>query len=166
MRGVQHEQQAVRVGKLLGAHTFIFGQYMLLSADQIRIDARIVQTATGEILTAKQVTGEFSGKPVVFLDLQKRVITELVRTLETALGSEVLDDPLGTAAEYYAQKKVDIDSRGGYVDGVFLTSQALDAEERGDYAAAVESWKQVLSADPENRVAAIRVRILTPIAKG
>ena len=73
---------------------------------------------------------------------------------------------MGNATKYYAQKEVDIDSRAGYVDGVFLTSQALDAEERGDYAEAVESWKRVLSVDPENRVAAIRVKILTPLAKG
>ncbi len=158
--------QAVRTGKLLGAHTFIFGQYMLLSADQVRIDARIVQTATGEVLTARQITGKFSGKPEVFLELQEKLITELVRTLETSLGSQILPDPVDEATKYYAQKKDDVKSREGYVDGVFLTSQALDAEERGDYVAAVENWKRVLSVDPENQVAATRIKVLTPLAKG
>ena len=164
--GFASPDQAVQAGKLLGAHSFIFGQYMLISADKIRIDARIVQTATGEVLSARQITGKFGGKPEVFLELEKKLITELMKTLNGALGTEVLAEPEKVAREYFAEKKKEIKGRDGYVDGIFLTSQALEAEKQGDYAAAIENWKAVLAADPENEVAAIRVKILAPLAQG
>lgn len=164
--GFASSEQAVQVGQLLGAHSFIFGQYMLISADKIRIDARIVQTATGEVLSAKQITAKFDGKPEVFLDLEMKLITELMKTLNAVMGTELLEEPEKAAREFFAEKKKEIKKRDGYVDGVFLTAQALEAEKQGDYAAAVENWKQVLAADPKNEVAAIRIRILTPLAQG
>ena len=39
------QEQGVKIGKFLGAHAYIFGQYMVLSKDKVRIDARVVQTA-------------------------------------------------------------------------------------------------------------------------
>jgi TolB-like protein len=164
--GFTNPEQAVQVGQLLGAHSFIFGQYMMISEDEIRIDARIVQTATGEVISARQITGKFGGKPELFLELERKLITELMATLSTALGSEVIEKPEEVAKEYFAEKKKDVKKREGYVDGVFLTSQALEAEKQGDYAAAVDNWKAVLAADPKNEVAAIRVKILTPLAQG
>lgn len=161
--GFADPKEAVQAGKLLGAHAFIFGQYMLLSADKVRIDARVVKTATGEVLAAKEVTGDFSGKPEVFFELQRELISGLMATLEEALGPESIPESEKLASRYYEGRKKGVQARAGYVDGVFLTAAALDAEEGGDYKSAVERWKQVLEADPANDVAATRVKILTPL---
>lgn len=165
--GFADPAQAVQAGRLLGAHAFIFGQYMMLSADKVRIDARVVKTATGEILAARQITGVFGGKPEVFFELERQLVTELMKTLDQALGLEVLDDAETLAGNYYDRKAKVIRARPGYVEGMFLTAQALEAEEGGDYRSAVDRWREVLKVDPENDVAATRVKVLQPmVAQG
>ena len=158
--GFADPTQAVQAGKLLGAHTYIFGQYMLLSADKVRIDARVVRTATGEVVVARQVTGTFSGKPEVFLQLEKQLVTELMKTLDQTLGSGLIENPAGVANAYFDKKAREVAGRTGYVDGIFLTSQALQAEEQKDYKGAIDQWKKVLAADPGNEMAAVRIKVL------
>lgn len=158
--GFADPAQAVQAGKLLGAHAYIFGQYMLLSADKVRIDARVVRTATGEVVVAKQITGAFSGKPEVFLQLEKQLVTELMKTLDETLGSGLIGNPAGVANAFFDQKARRLAGRPGYVEGIFLTSQALQAEEQQDYRGAIDRWKQVLAADPGNEVASVRIKVL------
>jgi TolB-like protein len=158
--GFADPKQAVQAGKLLGAHAFIFGQYMVLSADKIRIDARVVQTATGEVLSARQITAKFGGKPEVFFDLEKQLIASLMQALSATLGQEAIPDPEKTASEFSSRKSKTLESRPGYVDGMFLTASALQAEENLDYKDAVESWRKVLEIDPGNHVALVRVKLL------
>jgi TolB-like protein len=162
--GFADPAQAVQAGKLLGAHAFIFGQYMVLSPDKVRIDARVVKTATGEVLAAKQITGDFSGKPEVFFKLEKQLMTELMATLDTALGQGAISESEKLAATYLDRKAKTLQARPGYVDGMFLTAQALQAEETKDYRTAVSRWRDVLKADPGNDLAAIRVKVLQPLA--
>ncbi len=158
--GFADPKQAVQAGNLLGAQAYIFGQYMVLSKDRVRIDARIVHTATGEVVVAKQITGTFSGDPEKFMALEKSLVTEIMKTLETMLGSAALENPAGLASAYFGDRAKRIKGRSGYVDGLFLTSEALAAEEGADYKAAIEKWSAVLSADPGNETAAIRIKVL------
>ena len=162
--GVADKKQGVKIGKFLGAHAYIFGQYMVLSKDKVRIDARVVQTATGEVLQARQITAEFSGDPEKFFALEKQLITELLTTLK-ASGVRTADDPVGQASAYFEKRSKNVGNRKGYVEGLFLTAEALRAEEARDYKSAVDGWRKVLAADPGNELAALRVKVLEPLAK-
>jgi TolB-like protein len=163
--GMADPKSAVQVGKLLGAHAYIFGQYMLLSADKVRIDARIVRTATGEIVTAKSITADFGGKPETFLEIEKKLVTEIMATLDETMGSGLIDNPGGVAQAYFEKKSKRLAGRNGYVEGIFLTSEALKAEESGDYKEAIGHWKKVLATDPGNDVAATRIKLLEQTLK-
>lgn len=163
--GFADPKHAVQAGKLLGAHTYIFGQYMLLSADKVRIDARIVRTSTGEVVTARSVTADFNGKPETFLELEKKLMIEIMNTLGQMMGSGMIENPSGVAKAYFDDKVKRFSGRSGYVEGIFLTSEALKAEEAGDYPAAIASWKKVLAADSGNDVARTRIKILEQTLK-
>lgn len=163
--GMADPKSAVAAGRLLGAHAYVFGQYMLLSADRVRIDARVVRTATGEVLTAREVTARFDGKPETFLELERKLVTELMAVLDLELGKGVSREHEALAADWFAKKKKLLEGRAGYVEGVFLTSDALAAEEAGDWAAAIERWKKVALADPGNETARVRIRVLEQTVK-
>jgi hypothetical protein len=163
--GFADPKSAVQAGKLLGAHAYIFGQYMLLSADKVRIDARIVRTATGEVVTAKSITADFGGKPETFLELEKKLVTEIMATLDATMGKGLLENPDAMAKAYFDGKSKRLAGRTGYVEGIFLTSEALAAEEEGEYKDAIGHWRKVLEKDPGNDVAARRIRILEQTLK-
>lgn len=158
--GIADPRMAVKAGQLLGAHAYIFGQYMVLSKDRVRIDARIVRTATGEVVTARQITAPFGGKPEVFLEIEKRLIGELMRALDLELGADISGQADQRAEAWFGERSKRLKGRDGYVEGLFRTSAALDAESRGDWAAAIAGWKQVAEADPGNEVARIRIQVL------
>lgn len=157
--GFADPQQAVHAGKLLGAHAYVFGQYMLLSRKSVRIDMRVVRTATGEVVEARQITGDFSGQPEAFFGLEKKLVTEVLRSVNEALGQES-GAPAERAGTYFGGQAGRVRKRTGYVEGVFLTSAALEAEEKRDYAAALDTWRRVLKVDPGSKVAAVRVKLL------
>lgn len=157
-------QQAVRAGQLLGAHTFIFGQYMILSKDTVRIDARVVKTATGEVLLTKQVTGQFSGDPAKFLELEQELVTAIARGIDQVLAANEMESHVEEDAQsYFARKRTTINNRPDYVESKFLVAMALESEDSGDYQQAREAWKRVLEVDPANEVAPVRIQVLETI---
>jgi len=158
-------QQAVKAGKLLGAQTFIFGQYMVLSAKKVRIDARVVRTATGEVLLTKEVTGEFSGDPEKFLDLERSLVEALATGIDQVLSQngDTPDAEKGVAGRFASMQKT-IEKREGYVEGKFLTAEALELEDQGKYSDAIKKWRQVKKVDPANDVAEARLNALTGYA--
>jgi TolB-like protein len=160
--GFSNPEQSVRAGQMLGAQTFVFGQYMVLSKDKVRIDARVVHTATGQVILTRQVTGDFSGDPEKFLALEQ----ELVRALASGIG-EILAAG-GQKIEldqmtdnYFKGKRASIKGRENYVESKFKTAEALELEDKGDYKHAKTVWKQVLEMDPQNEVAGQRLRALS-----
>ncbi len=158
-------EQAVKAGKLLGAQTFIFGQYMILSAKKVRIDARVVQTSTGEVLLTKQVTGEFAGDPEKFLDLEKDLVTSLAGGIDEVLASGGAAPTARKAVQSrFASMEKGIGSREGYVEAKFLTAEALELEDQGNYDAAKSKWQQVKKMDPANPVAETRLAALNTLA--
>lgn len=158
-------EQAVKAGKLLGAQTFIFGQYMVLSAKKVRIDARVVRTSTGEVLLTKQVTGEFSGDPEKFLEIERSLVEALAQGIDQVL-SQNGDDPNAAegVANRFASLEKGIGKRNGYVEAKFLTAQALELEDQGKYSEAVKKWQAVKKMDPANDVADARLNALTGFA--
>ena len=159
--------QAVRAGQLLGAHTFVFGQYMILSKDKVRIDARVVKTATGEVLLTKQVTGQFSGDPDKFLELEQELVTAIARGIDEVLAANDMESHVEEDTQsYFARKRATINNRPDYVESKFLVAMALESEDSGDYEEAREAWERVLEVDPANEVAPVRIQVLETLMQG
>lgn len=163
--GIMDAESAVRAGNLLGAHCFVFGQYMVLDKKNVRIDMRVVHTATGEILVAKQITGEFKGKPEKFLALERDLVTEIAGAVDQVINGVPAEKSSYKAAAdaHFITKKKEVKGRDGYAESQFAIGQAVQDEERSDYSAALASWKRVLDIDPENKDAKQRVLVLTQL---
>lgn len=165
--GFVNPQQAVKAGELFGAQSFIFGQYMILSKNKVRIDARVVHTATGEIVLTKQVTGDFSGDPEKFLALEKELVLALASGIDQIRNGSGEESRMRDKAEAYFDLKDDgMKKRKGYVEGKFLEAEALGLEDEGKFAEAQEVWKQILEVDPKNTVAPVRIRVLDTLLQG
>ncbi|MBU1698556.1 MAG: CsgG/HfaB family protein [Candidatus Eisenbacteria bacterium] len=159
--GFTDPEEAVRAGKLLGAQTFIFGQYMILNKNTVRIDARVVHTATGEVILTHSTTGDFSGDPEKFLALERDLVMGLAEGIEKILLlGEAPMECRSLAASYFDGKTKTIGKRKKYVESKFLTAEALELEDRGDLKQARTVWHSVVELDPENDVARARVRSL------
>lgn len=163
--GFVSADDAVKFGQLLGAQSFIFGQYMILSKNTVRIDARVVKTSTGEIILTKSVTGEFAGKPEKFLELQRELITALAGGIDQVIAGG--GERAGFAKmtdDYFEGQASNINKRDGYVEGYFLTAKALELEDAGNYTEAKKIWQQIRKVDPNNDVAAVRLDVLDTFA--
>jgi len=164
--GFVTKDQSARFGRLLGAQTFIFGQYVILSKKKVRIDARVVHTETGEIIHTAQVTGEFAGDPEKFLELEKQLVLGLAEGIENILAAGGAAEPVRKDAEqYFKAKKKQIKNRQAYVEAKFLVAEALELEDRGKYSDAMKVWQRVREKDPENEVARVRIPVLESLAQ-
>ncbi|MFQ5603605.1 MAG: CsgG/HfaB family protein [bacterium] len=70
-------EYAPRIGKLLGAHSFVFGSFIRLG-DTFRMDVRLVKTETGEIFK----TASVEGKPDKIFDLAKKLTLKITKDLD------------------------------------------------------------------------------------
>ncbi len=158
-------ENAAQAGKLLGAQTYIFGQYVILDKKTVRIDARVVHTETGEIILTRQVTGEFAGKAEKFLALEKELVLGLAAGIESILsGAGDETDLLDPTEAYFKTQESSVKGRKAYVEAKFLIAEALEMEDAGNYTTAADVWKRVLEKDPENEVAEFRLNILETLA--
>ncbi|HPQ61137.1 MAG TPA: CsgG/HfaB family protein [Syntrophales bacterium] len=73
MTGAVDERTALRVGKLLGANHLILGSFMKFRS-QVRVNARVVRTETGEITGTAKVTGSFEK----IFELEERLVSEIL----------------------------------------------------------------------------------------
>ncbi|HRR07599.1 MAG TPA: CsgG/HfaB family protein [Rhodothermales bacterium] len=69
--------QAVRVGKMLGAHSVVFGTFIVLDKNRVRIAARLVKVETSEIL----LTENMEGKPADIMALSDQLALRLARRI-------------------------------------------------------------------------------------
>jgi len=69
MTGAVDEKTALRVGKLLGANHLLLGSFMKFRS-QVRVNARVVRTETGEITGTAKVTGKFED----ILELEEKLV--------------------------------------------------------------------------------------------
>ena len=101
------DESKLQAGQLLGAEFLAFGSFMVLN-DQIRIDLRVVQVATGQLMTATSVQG-FSQD---FFGLVPMLSNEIGRSLNVSLG-------------YAAQHQLPLEAS-------VLLAQYIDAMDFGD----------------------------------
>jgi TolB-like protein len=74
------QSTAVRVGRVLGAQSIAFGSFLVLG-NQVRIDARIVNVETSEVIMAESITGEKDA----FLDLERELAHQIGASLRASL---------------------------------------------------------------------------------
>jgi TolB-like protein len=125
--GMVSEQGSLQVGKLMGAQHLVFGGFMVMMDDKIRIDVRIVEVETGLTLKAGEVTGK----------------TKDVLSLVQKLGDKILKDlNIKLAESGESPGKISIDA-------LKLFSKGIEFEDKGDSARALECYRKALEREPD-----------------
>lgn len=124
------ESTAVKVGKLIGAHTLLMGGFMKYSKDQFRIDARLVKVETGEIIKADYV----EGKPDEIMSLEKELVIKMLANL----------DVMPTDDE---QSEI-LKGKDTSFDALYHYSRGLAYEDKKDYVAAFKQYQKALKLAP------------------
>lgn len=142
--------KAPRFGRLLGARRFIQGSFIPLPAEQLQLDASVVEASTGISLPAgAPVSGALSD----VLRLQK----ELLHRVLQALGIELTPDERGRIDELPTRDFL-----------AFLAySRGLELEDQGRATEATSAYREATRRDPSFAAAASRMRIsaVTPSAQ-
>lgn len=133
------QQTAVRVGKLMGAQSVIFGNYAVIKKN-IDIGVRMVNVETSEILLGDDVHGKLDD---VF-DLTKELSLKIATAINVSLDEDVIDE-IGESRN--------LDAMMSYQAGVKLMGQ-------NQIAAAFNKFQEALKFDPSYAQAALRVTSL------
>ncbi|MEW5876217.1 MAG: CsgG/HfaB family protein [Candidatus Zixiibacteriota bacterium] len=139
------ESSAVRVGKLLGAHTLLMGGFTKLDKNKMRIDARLIKTETGELLKAEKV----EGSPRKLVELQAELALKMASNLDL------------TVAEDEA-KAIKAD-KGESMEAVLAYTRGLNLEDEQKLSEAYEAYKEALGLAPEMSEARDRMTALEPL---
>jgi TolB-like protein len=125
--GMASEEGSLKIGRLVGAQHLVFGGYMVMMGDKIRIDMRIVEVETGLTLKADEVTGK----------------TKEVLSLVQKLGNKILKDLNVRLAENTGgtPKKISMDA-------LMLFSRGVETEDKGDSDKALAIYRKVLELEP------------------
>lgn len=122
--GSVDESTAIRAGKILGAQSIVFGSFMVLG-NAVRIDARIVNVETSELIMAESV----SGGNDQFIGLERELARKIAASLKIALRP----------AETFSQSSI---------DAALLFSQGLEVLDQGDRGGAMQLFNQATQLDP------------------
>ncbi len=122
--GVVDEGTAVKLGKTLGAQAITFGSFIVFG-EQVRIDARIINVETSELVMAESITGESKGFMMLVSDLARKI----ARSFKVVIGS--------------ARR-----SAKGNIDAALIFSRGLDAYDKGDEDEARRLFKECIRLDP------------------
>jgi len=137
---------AVSLGRGLGAAYIVTGSY-IVSGEQVRIDARMIDVETSEVaLTAKA-----EGARDDWLPIERALATQL---LEGLSGSLTL----------VQKKKIGRKSTGS-LDALSAYSSSLDALDRGDTKAAARALDAALKTDPDFQAAQSMRKRVDELAK-
>ena len=123
-----------RLGRILGAQRMVFGSFMAVG-DQIRVNLRVVDSATSQVVVADEGTAGFDR---VLAEAQK-----MAQRLAKVLGGREVRPAKVQATALWAEY-----------------DQALALADAGQYAAAIEALKSVLSKDRDFAVAERQLIVL------
>ncbi|MBU1319769.1 MAG: hypothetical protein KKG33_03850 [candidate division Zixibacteria bacterium] len=137
---------AVRIGKLVGAHTLLMGGFMKLSNDQFRIDARLVKVETGEIIKADFI----EGKPKDVMKLEKDLVVKILADLDIATSE--------------TETKEIMKGQDTSFDALYHYSRGLAYEDKKDYMAALQQYQKALAIAPGYVEAEKKMSRLEPFA--
>ena len=125
---------AQKLGKGLAAEFIMTGGYAL-GGDELRIDARVVEVATGRVAASEKVVGPTG----TFFSLEKDLVDVLIKALNVKLSAGEKGKLRSNATESF--------------DAWQKYSAGLDARDRGDEAQARRLFQAALAADPGYRAA-------------
>jgi len=137
-------ETAVRVGKMLGAHAFLMGSFTKLNKKQMRIDARLVKTETGELIKAEKV----EGNPKDFAELQAEL------ALKIAAGLDIV-------VKESEEKAIRAEGRLP-IEAVLAYTRGLNFEDEQNLASAYKAYQETLAAYPKHEAARGRLVALEP----
>jgi curli biogenesis system outer membrane secretion channel CsgG len=124
--------QAVRMGKILGAHHIILGGFVIDPKGRMRLDARAVRTETSEVEYVETVTDKADNLLGMVADLAKKMNS----------GMRLPANPV--------RRDADAGGRGGrgQFNALMLFSRALAEEDRGNVPQAIALYKATLAQLP------------------
>jgi len=82
--GILKEDSFLKIGKLTGANFLILGSFLIGMNEDIRIDCRIVDSESGEIIKAEEV----NGKTDDFFELAQNLTFKLLDDLDIKINKE------------------------------------------------------------------------------
>ncbi|MFH2047730.1 MAG: CsgG/HfaB family protein [Pseudomonadota bacterium] len=135
--GSVDQSTAVKAGKLLGAQSIVFGSFMVLG-NNVRIDARIINVETGEVLMAEFITGDSGG----FINIAIDLAAKISKSMKVAFNP------------------VKVKSTGN-LDAAIYFSKGLDALDKGDKEEANRLFLKCIKLDPAYKVQVDNVKGLT-----
>ena len=121
---------AARIGRLIGARYMVLGGFVDFFGD-FRIDARIVNVETGELVKSERVTDKREGLYQLIVNLAGR-LTENVDLPELSIEAEIEEQ-----------------ARAIPTEALTLFSRAIFFEERGDRDRAIRLYSRALDTFPE-----------------
>ncbi|HYD51878.1 MAG TPA: FlgO family outer membrane protein [Gemmatimonadaceae bacterium] len=128
---------AVKAGKLVGAQYILAGQITAVKP-RVRLDTRVINVETSEIVKTAQVTGDEDK----FFELQQKLARNLVDGLSIALSPE-------------AQEKLQVQQESNRIDRLntmVQLSQAMALFDRGEYPDALLKMGPVVRSQPKSLI--------------
>lgn len=141
--GVVSEESSLRAGRLLGARHLVFGGYMVVPDNKIRIDVRIIEVETGLTVKANEMTGK----------------TKDVLNLISKLNDKILKDLNVRIAEN--RKKTPEASEQVDFKAMMWFSRGVGFEDAGNSPKAVECYNKALKIAPDFEQAKTRLSQLS-----
>lgn len=132
--------KALQVGQFVGAEYVVMGSITAVQPD-IRLDSRVIQVETSEIVKTAQVTGEEGD----LFQLQTQLADALVEGLDLALSPEACEQLRAT------QEANRIDD----IETALAFSEALEYYDHEQYVEALERMDYVRKHAPASKVVAL-----------
>ena len=138
LSGRVDEGTAVEIGKMLGAQYMIYGQVTSI-AEQLRMDMRVVDVETSEVVEAQKMN-----------DKTSELLSVVVRMADTFVEKLNLDPPSSRAKMEPIPVRATIEF-----------SRAVDFEDKDEIEQALEHYRAALEIHPAHRAARQAVDRLT-----
>jgi len=122
--GSVDESTAIRAGKILGAQSIAFGSFIVLDGS-VRIDTRIINVETSELIMAESITGSNNA----FMQLERDLAKKIANSLNVAFK------PKTTATS-------------SNIDAALYFSRGVESLDRGDRTSAKRLFQKCIALDP------------------
>ena len=122
--GSVDEATAIRAGKILGAQSIAFGSFIVLGSS-VRIDIRIINVETSELIMAESISGSNSA----FMQLERDLAEKIANSLKVAFKPKTV-------------------LTSSPIDAALYFSRGVDAFEKGNGAEAKRLFQQCIGLDP------------------
>jgi TolB-like protein len=108
--GSVDEATAIQAGRLLGAQSIAFGSFIVMGSN-VRIDSRIINVETSELIMAESIMGSSSD----FMNLERGLAEKIADSLDVSLKAEKTTESSIEAAVYFS-KGIEAHDRGDRVE--------------------------------------------------